>query len=311
MNRPALAAVSAACGAVAGCFYLTVALGTPGGLILVYVTQLPLFLAGLWLGTTAAVIAGATGALLLLGASDLWGAALFAVLNAAPVVWLVRQALLARRQDDGKLSWYPPGLLAGWLTAMALGGIGGAVLLLGGPQSLQVELQAVVSQVFDRIADRPVPNREQVTSAIATVIPGMIAASWMIMAVVNAALAQGLLARFGVNWRPSPLLAELGLPLWVPIALGVAAAAIVFGGPLRFIGINAMIALSVSFCLAGLAVLHVVARRLTHPTMALVGFYVMAALFGWPFFLVAVLGLLESGLGLRRRLALQGARSDG
>ncbi len=46
------------------------------------------------------------------------------------------------------------------------------------------------------------------------------------------------------------------------------------------------------------------ARRLSHPTMALVVFYVMAALFGWPFFVVAVLGLLESWLGLRRRLAL-------
>jgi len=49
------------------------------------------------------------------------------------------------------------------------------------------------------------------------VIPGMIAASWMIMLVANAALAQGLLARFGANWRPSPDLAGLDLPLWVPV----------------------------------------------------------------------------------------------
>ena len=44
------------------------------------------------------------------------------------------------------------------------------------------------------------------------VIPGIVAASWMIMLVANGALAQGVLARFGANWRPSPDLAGLGLP---------------------------------------------------------------------------------------------------
>ena len=67
-------------------------LGTPGALILVYMTQLPLFVAGLWLGAGAAGLAGLVGTLVLLAASDLLGAALFAVLNAAPVVLLVRQA---------------------------------------------------------------------------------------------------------------------------------------------------------------------------------------------------------------------------
>jgi hypothetical protein len=67
----------------------------------------------------------------------------------------------------------------------------------------------------------------------------------------------------------------------------------------------------VPFGLAGLAVLHVAARRLAQPTIALVFFYTVAALFGWPFLGVAVLGLLESWLGLRRRLAPQGVSLDG
>ncbi len=144
------------------------------------------------------------------------------------------------------------------------------------------------------------------------VIPGVVAASWMIMLVANAALAQGVLARFGANWRPSPDLAGLGLPLWVPVALGLAAAAVLFEGAPRFVGINMLILLSVPFCLAGLAVLHAVVRHMSHPAMALVGFYMLAALFGWPLVAVAVLGLLESGLGLRRRLALlRGVSTDG
>jgi hypothetical protein len=306
MRRAGTAAVALACGSVGACLYLAVMLGTPGGLVLVYMTQLPLFLAGLWLGAGAAALAGLTGAVILLAASDLLGAAIFAAVNAVPVALLVRQALLARRAGDGTVLWYPPGLLTGWLTALAFAGIAAALLLLGGPAGLQTTLRGMVAEVLDRLAQHPLPNRDQAAEAIAMVIPGLIAASWMIMLIANAALAQGLLARFGANWRPSPDLAGLGLPLWVLLALGLAVAAVVFGGTPRFIGINMLIALSVPFCLAGLAVLHAAARRLSHPAMALVGFYVMAGLFGWPFLAVAVLGILESWLGLRHRLAASG-----
>ena len=307
MRRAGTAAVAIACGGVGACLYLAAMLGTPGGLILVYMTQLPLFIAGLWLGTGAAALAGLTGAFVLLAASDRLGAAVFAALNVVPVTVLVRQALLARSGSDGTVVWYPPGLLTAWLTALALAGIAAAVLLLGGPEGLQTALQGVVAEVIDRLARNPVANRDQAAELLAMVIPGIVAASWMIMLVANAALAQGVLARFGANWRPSPDLAGLGLPLWVPVALGLAAAAVVFGGALRFVGINMLIALSVPFCLAGLAVLHAAARHMSHPAMALVGFYVLAAIFGWPFLAVAVLGLLESWLGLRHRLASPGS----
>jgi hypothetical protein len=242
-----------------------------------------------------------------LAASDALGAAVFAAVNAVPVALLVRQALLARQDGDGTPVWYPPGLLTAWLTALALAGIAAALLLLGGPEGLQSALRGVVGEVLDRLVRHPVPDRDRAAELIAMVLPGVVVASWMIMLIANAMLAQGVLARFGANWRPSPDLAGLGLPLWVPVALGLAAAAIVFGGSLRFVGINMLIALSVPFCLAGLAVLHAAARRTTHPQAALIGFYMLAAFFGWPFLAVAILGLLESGLGLRRRLASPGS----
>ncbi len=311
MGQWAPTAVGIACGVIAGGLYVAVMFGTPGALILVYLTQLPLFLAGLWMGTAAAAIAGATGTLVLLAASDLVGAALFAGMNATPVALLVRQALQARQRDDGALAWYPPGLLTAWLTAFALAGIAAAVVVLGGPDALQTTLRGVIVQVLDRVYGKPLPHREQVAETLALVVPGIVAASWMVTMVVNAALAQGVLARFGANWRRSPDLAGLGLPIWLPAALGVAAALTVFGGGARFVGINMIIALSVAFCLAGLAVLHAAARRLSQPAIALVSFYSVAALFGWPFLAVAVLGLLESWLGLRRRFAPQGVNIDG
>ncbi|HEV8680987.1 MAG TPA: DUF2232 domain-containing protein [Stellaceae bacterium] len=311
MSRLSSAAAAIACGAAGGCLYLAVMLGTPGALILVYMTQLPLFLAGLWLGAGAAALAGLTGIFVLLAASDLLGAALFAALNAAPVALLVRQALLARRRSDGTLAWYPLGALTAWLTVFALAGIAVAILLLGGPHGLRSALQSVIGEGLDRLARRPLPNRDQVAETLAMVIPGIFAASWMIMVVANGALAQGVLARFGASWRPSPDLAGLGLPPWMPLALGVAAAATLFDGTLRFLGINTMITLSVPFCLAGLAVLHLAVRRLSHPAIALVSFYTLAGLFAWPFLAAAILGLLESAFGLRHRLLPRGVSIDG
>ena len=311
MSRLGSAAIAVGCGVGAASLYLTVVLGSPGAVILVYMTQLPLFIAGLWLGVGAAALAGITASLVLFAAGDFLAAAIFTALNVAPVLLLVRQALLARRREDGTLGWYPPGLLTAWLAAVALFGMAATFLLFGGPDGLQAALQEVVGHVLDRLTGTALPQRDQVAGTLALVIPGVIAASWMIMAMINGMLAQGVLVRFGANWRPSPDLAALGLPPWLAVALAIAGAGVAVGGTARFVGINMAIALSVPFGLAGLAVLHVAARRLSHPAMALVTFYTLAGLFGWPLLAVAVLGLLESWLGLRRRLAPQGVLIDG
>jgi hypothetical protein len=311
MDRLAMAAIAAACGGASACLYLALLLGSPGAMILVYLTQLPLFLAGLWFGAGAAAIAGTSAAVVLLAASDVLAAAIFAALNAVPVVLLVRQALLARRNADGTLSWYPPGRLTVWLTALGILGIAAALLLLGGPDGLQATLRDIIARALDHLTERSLPDRDRVAATLASVIPGIAAASWMVMAVINGALAQGVLARFGAAWRPSPDLANLGLPRWMTAALGGAAVVTLLGEPWRFLGINLMIALSVPFCLGGLAVLHAAVRRLPHPGIALVAFYTLAGMFGWPLLVAAILGLFEAWLGLRRRLAPHGVHIDG
>jgi hypothetical protein len=247
----------------------------------------------------------------LLAASDVLAAAIFVALNAVPVVVLVRQALLARRDADGTMRWYPPGHLTVWVTALGILGIAAALLLLGGPDGLQTTLREIIARALDNLTERSLPDRDRVAQTVASVIPGIAAASWMVMAVINGALAQGVLARFGVAWRPSPDLAALGLPRWLTAALGVAALATLLGGTWRFLGINLIIALSVPFCLGGLAVLHAAVRRLPHPGIALVAFYTLAGMFGWPLLAAMLLGLVEAWLGLRRRLAPQGVHIDG
>jgi hypothetical protein len=312
MGRLTAVLAAIALGVAGGGLYLAVVLGSPGGLILVYLTQLPLFAAGLWLGVGGAAIAGLTATLMLLAASDFLAAAVFAGLNVVPVTLLVRQALLARRQPDETVAWYPPGLLAAWLTGMALAGIGVAVIVFGGPEGLHTALREVIQEALDRLHFQPgTADEGDIADGLALVVPGIIAASWMVMAIINATLAQGVLTRFKVNWRPSPDLARLDLPLWSPLALAVAAALTMLGDVGRFFGVNAIVTLSVPFCLAGLAVVHALTRRLSNARFVLILFYVLAGLFGWPLLVATALGLLEPWLRLRRRFAFGKGNSHG
>src|SRR5262245_46305140 len=131
MNRLGVAGIAAFGGMLAACPYLVALTSPPGSMILVYLTQLPLFVAGLWVGVGASALAGLGAALILLAASNLMAAAVFAGLNAVPVVLLVRQALLARTAAESVIEWYPPGLLTAWVTGLGLAAIAGSLLLLG------------------------------------------------------------------------------------------------------------------------------------------------------------------------------------
>jgi hypothetical protein len=306
MGRFGVLGAGAALGAVGAALYLAVLTGSPGALILAYLSQLPLFAAGLWFGTAAAAAAGLTATAVLFAAGGVTAAALYAGLYAAPIVLLVRQALLARPTPDGAFEWYPPGLLAAWLTGLGCLVLAGATLFFGGPAGIDALVRESLAPALDRLTSDSAAS-QQFLRLVALVAPGAIAASWMVMTASNGILAQGLLARFGAAWRPSPDLAALGLPMWVSGLLAVAGMLAMVGGWPRFLGVNALIVLSVPFCLSGLAVLHTAVRRWPRPQVPLVAFYVLASLFGWPLLVVTAVGVLDMPLGLRRRLAPPGS----
>jgi hypothetical protein len=297
------AVVAALLGGAAALLYLAVALGSTGAAILVSLAQLPLFLAGLWLGLSGAAIASVSAVLVLFAAADWSDALLFAALDAVPAVVLVRQALLARRNAESGLEWYPPGQLTAWLAGLALLGLGVGIIALGGPDNLQGLVRRALDPALAQLTDAPVAERTAIARLIAFVVPGVTAASWMVMTATNGVLAQGVLARFGANWRPSPDIAALALPFWLPLVVGAAAAATLFGGAGQFVGVNVLIALVVPFCLGGLGLFHALARQYARPAVPLAIFYVLAGLFGWPFLVAAVMGLIDASLGLRRRFA--------
>ena len=296
----------AAGGVISALLYALVTRGSLGGVLLAYFCQLPLFVIGLSLGTTASVIAGAVAAAGVIAVSGVLGAFVFILVNAAPVVFLVWQGLLSRRDENGNTEWYPPGLLAVGATLYGLGLLVVAWLWLsvstgGIEESVRAYLGEVTSTILQ---SQPDEMQQALIDNVALILPGTVALSWLVMLVINGVLGQGLLARFERNLRPSPDFAMLELPNWLTV-LGVALVigAFLLPGTLGYFTKSAAFILALPFFLVGLSVIHVAARRISAGTLLLVLFYLLMLLFGWPAVFVAFFGLIEQRAGFRQKWA--------
>lgn len=306
MAREGMLAV--AFGAVSGLLFLSLLSGSLMAMLLVNLTQLPLFLAGLMLGPHAAAIAGAAGAVGTLTATSLNLALLFVVGYAAPVVLLSWQALRWRADASGTLWWYPPGYLIAWLVAVALASVGlGAILTLGHEGGFEGAVRGLLEQQLTLLAGGDSAKGAQMAAVMAALFPGIGAATWVLFTGANGVLAQRLLVWWRKNRRPTPDMVEIELPGWVAIALATAlAAALLLPGTLGYLGRNALPVLGLAFFMAGLAVVHAAARRFSASSPLLGAVYALI-LFIWPATVaVAALGLIEQWAGLRRRLAGKG-----
>ena len=136
-------------------------------------------------------------------------------------------------------------------------------------------------------------------------MPGIVAASWLLMIVVNGALGQWLASRQSQAIRPSPSMRQLELPDWVMPGFAVSALlAVLLEGDWLFYPATISVILSVPLIFLGLAVVHSLAARLTAPRVALTAFYIALLLFAWPLiFVVLVLGAVENWANIRQRVA--------
>jgi len=301
---PTRVLIAIAGGALSAILYLAVALSSPGALILAYLAQLPLFLVGLSLGVAPAAIASASGTVIVLAATSLGTAGLYVLLTAGSATLIVRQLLLNRPTDKGGIEWYPPGLLISGLAAAGLACLGLAALYaMGAEGGLEGFIRERLTSMFNALAPDQETRIGAAADTIAHFLPAAMVASWNMMVVVNAVLAQGLLTRFGRALRPSPSLTALWLPRWPTYAL-IAAAAIAFvPGEIGMLAQNAAIILAIPFVFLGLGVLHAIAGRATARLLLLFLLYMVLVLFGWPVLIVAAIGFIEQWVGLRGRFA--------
>lgn len=301
---PTFALAAAFAGTASAAFYASLLSGSLGALILAYLAQLPLFVVGLWFGFGTAAMAAVAAAIALAAAGGIVFALVYTVANAAPAVAMTYLAQLNRPAADGNTEWYPPGHLVGWVVGSAMS----AFLLMtlvftgeaGGAEGIiRNFVETALRQLMP--GDQNAATLSGAAAMVARFFPGVVADSWVIMVIANAVLAQGLLARFGRNRRPSPAMSDIELPAWIMGATAIAAVGSFLPGLAGFVGGNLVLMAVLAFALAGLGVVHALVARSPSRTVALVATYTFLFIFGWPIVIVALLGAAEPWLNLRRR----------
>lgn len=313
MSRPQLAALAA--GVLSGLTVLASMLAGIAGIPLIFIALVPTFAVGLSLGLGPALLALAAAAAaswlagsLVLGASGGFYVALnYAIAFALPQAWLIRLALLSEAGPTGR-KWYPTGRLLGWLVGLAvaflaaaeiafLGSEGGLAGAIHGP-ALEYAVRAM-----GELRGRPMEDSEvsAAASAVASIMPAMAANSWLAMMLVNGVLAQAVLARAGRALRPSVAFADFELPMAMLYLFGGALVLSFVPEPFGTLGTAAVMVVSFAYLVLGLAVIHALVRRLAARRLILFGAYLLLMVMSWLAILVALLGLVEQGLGLRKR----------
>jgi hypothetical protein len=295
-------------GAVSALLYLSVLMGTPGALILAYLSMLPIFLIGLGLNALAAGLAAIAGAVITAAVGGLLAGAMYAAMNAAPAAWICHLALLGRSDGRGDTEWYPLGRLLTWLAGLAAAGFLFAMALgMGFEGGMQGQLERLLDDLLrqfmeSRAAPGETPPELPSLAAWAAFIPAVFGLWWILMMAINGALAQGLLVRLGRQRRPTPKLTTLELPPRLLYALVAALVLAFLPGDAGYVGQTLAALLAVPYLFLGLAVMHMLIRRMPGAPVVFVVFYVFMLIFGWPLFLITGLGLVEQWAGLRRRL---------
>lgn len=302
-------------GIVSAAMYLSVIVGGVGALILAYLAPLPLLLAGLGMGTVAVLVGGGVAAVAVAVVAGPVVSAVFGLATLLPAFVVSRQALLARSAPDGTVEWYPPGPLVTTLAWLGVLLVAVAALAVAGhPGGLQPWLDAQLTASLSGLVEEIGPAGEGdggVTVPLSRVLPAIVAASWITMVIVNAALAQGLLMRLGRNRRPAMRMADLSLAPSALLGPAVAGGlAVVLPEPVDYVALNAALVLTVPFFFAGLAVVHAFAQARGVRPVVLVAFYGFLVLIQWMVPLVICLGVVEQWAGLRRRLMRAGPSEE-
>ncbi len=295
-------------GIISAVAMFSIVAGSALALPLFYFASLPLYLVGLGIGTKGLIFSLAAA----ISTAGLMGGMLvalpFALAYGVPVWMTCRLASMNRVDEAGHTHWYPAGSIAGGLTLLAVGLMGMTVFYVGSggdAGGLQESVAAFLNHALTSMAAQmPDELRADVVQALSPFFPGMVAASWVVMHMVNAIAAQGALNRSGKALRPSPRYTEITLPDWCSWALvAMAAVALVAPADFGYVARNGVILPLVPFFLLGLAVVHTMAQRLSYGTPMLVVFYMMLMVFGWAALAVAGAGVIEQWAGLRKRFA--------
>ncbi len=291
-------------GALSAVLALSLVTGSGLALILAYLTPFPLFIVGLGNGGKPAAIAAFSGIVFAMFLGGLFSGCIYAVMNALPS-WMAIRLVLASRTRDGQNEWFPIGSI---LTTFS--GYGSALFVLGvmlfftGSESIAQLVKEFLSTTINTLAaGLEAKQKEAIIEQVSHFFPAMVLVSWMLMTLINAVLAQGVLSRSGKALRPSPKYGELTLPDFSSWAFVVCASVTVLGsGDVAYIARNLTIVMAIPFFALGLTVVHKLVQMTRMPGALLGAFYVLLLLSIWVALPVIGLGFIEQWIGLRKKI---------
>ena len=297
--------IAAGGGLVSAILALGLLTGSSGALLFAYFALLPVLLIGLSLGLVKVVIAIIVAAIAVTGLAGPAQAAVYIASIAMPAWLITRYGVTSRSGPGGVTARYSPGDI---LVRVAIGG--GMLLMLAALATNNSDggFESWVETFIDRMLSARLAaagaetERTLFAQSVTPLFPAITALSWLVMVVINAALAQALLTRGGKNLRPSVAYAQTAIPEWYYwVFIAAAALSLLASGSVEYLTRNLAIILAAPFLFAGLGVIHCLARRVTAPGMALTAFYVFLVLFSWAGVIVAGLGFLEPWARLSQR----------
>ncbi|MDH4981606.1 DUF2232 domain-containing protein [Hyphomicrobium sp. D-2] len=272
-------------------------------MVLFSLTALPLFLAGLGLGTTAALVAGVSATALVFFAGSPVGALIFAIGQAGPVFILVYLASLNRTDSQGAVEWYPVGRLI--VAAALMSGAFAAItlLLLGGDlEALRAGVRAALQGFLDaelgNIPDGQKLGPEELDEAASyfmAFLPVASGITTMGCLLFNFWLAGRITRASGRLQRPWPDLGAMTFPPSAPLLLAGATAASFLSDLPGLIARSFSGPLFLAYVLLGLAVVHYVTRG--KPLRPIILWVLYALLFvtnSLAALVIALMGLTES-----------------
>lgn len=309
--------IAIAAGCAAGLMFASLVSGALISLLLFYLAPLPLMVAALGWGSASVLIGALTAGAGLGFAFGLAYFVAFIVTVGLPAFWLGHLALLAKpaaadatEGTSGSspvpvLDWYPPGRLLLWISLFACLITVSALLTLGTDyETIIAALRRGLGRILSaRDGATPGADTERMLDAIIQIAPAAATLVAMFTLTLNLWLSGRIVLTSGRLRRPWPDLRSIEIPQIVMLILAAALALSFAGGMLGMLSQIASAALLMAYLLVGFAVLHVATQSAGGRWWWLTAAYGAVVVFGWPALLVAILGLIEGAIGLRKRFA--------
>ena len=303
-------------GAASALLFASIASGSPLSFALANFAQLPIMLAAIGWTHVAGLLAALIASLGLAIATTGSVAVAFLLGIGLPAWWIGYLVLLARPAagaDPAAVEWYPVGRIVVW-TAIAAALIVLVTMLRYGFDASQVqaglrrELERALRFLSGSPANSPlqlpsVKDPERLLDILVLIVPPMKAFALTTTSLLNLWLAALIVRISGRLKRPWPQIAQMTFPPFAATVLAIAVAGTFLPDIIGLASGIFTASLLLAFALLGFAVLHAVTVGVTGRGFMLTGLYFSVGLFGWPIVLMSFLGLIETMVALRARVA--------